>query len=457
MQKGYTRRDLLDTGFKLAVAAGIGSMLPGLTGCGKSGPASSGAAGNTAGGTLSFYDWARKPETGGALDSQLALFTKDSGINVKVIPPAAGDPVSVVQKMQLMVQSGTAPDVWTQDGSIAAYVTSGIPEPLDSYIQASKLDLSHISQFALDVHTYQGKLYTIPHYTWVQVMTYNVDLFEQAGVPKPPRTWDDPSWTMETFQAAARKLTTRDSSGKFVQIGAWGMNAWWFPWLFKQNWISDDGKKMNTTHPDFIRALKFLQDLVYVDKAMPKPTDAQQMQTQGDPFLSGKVALKISSTSEIVQYAKADKLRWDICPLPKGLTSFGYVSPVGIALTKDGKQKQKAWELLKWMADPKHNGAFGTAYGNAPASKAALPEWMKAQSEKRPGVNYQLVADVISKYFPPSNFWAFVAHAQFRALYAQVVTPGLDKLFAGTDKPENAPDSVAKWMNEEGNRVLAGG
>jgi multiple sugar transport system substrate-binding protein len=57
------------------------------------------------------------------------------------------------------------------------------------------------------------KVYGLPLAVDTLVLYYNVDLLNAAGIPKPPKTWDE-------FQADSIKLTSYDPKGEITQSGA---------------------------------------------------------------------------------------------------------------------------------------------------------------------------------------------------------------------------------------------
>ena len=64
------------------------------------------------------------------------------------------------EKYMLAMQNGTAPDVVAcAHDWVTTFGTAGLLEPIDSYVEASGLDLSQYVQGAIDVATVDGKLY----------------------------------------------------------------------------------------------------------------------------------------------------------------------------------------------------------------------------------------------------------------------------------------------------------
>ena len=94
--------------------------------------------------------------------------------------------------------------------SLAQLADAGLIVPLDEFIKKSdKLPRSDFHESAygsvLDAATFRGSLWAIPMIANPYALFCNLDLFREAGVERPPKTWE------ETIDAAGRM--TRDTDG----------------------------------------------------------------------------------------------------------------------------------------------------------------------------------------------------------------------------------------------------
>ena len=92
------------------------------------------------------------------------------------------------------------------------YAAEGVLENLDSYIQKSGYDLNDYWPGLLESAKYNGSVYGLPRDIESNVLYYNKDMFDKAGVKYP-----DENWTWDDLLAAAEKLTVKDASGKVTQ------------------------------------------------------------------------------------------------------------------------------------------------------------------------------------------------------------------------------------------------
>ncbi|KPK85808.1 MAG: hypothetical protein AMJ81_02640 [Phycisphaerae bacterium SM23_33] len=82
--------------------------------------------------------------------------------------------------------------------SVEQYHTRGLAIPLDELIPADFA--RRVIPGMLECSKAEGKLYLLPFMGEVEVLNYRKDLFEKAGLTRPPRTWAE-------FETWAEKLT----------------------------------------------------------------------------------------------------------------------------------------------------------------------------------------------------------------------------------------------------------
>ena len=87
-------------------------------------------------------------------------------------------------KLQTAVAADKGPDVGLSHVSkLPELVDQGVVEPLNDYLDELGVDLSSMyTQNSLDSVTFDGEIYAIPLDTHAEVMYYNKDILEKAGV-----------------------------------------------------------------------------------------------------------------------------------------------------------------------------------------------------------------------------------------------------------------------------------
>jgi multiple sugar transport system substrate-binding protein len=364
-QRGTSRREFL----KRAAAAGIALPSAGVI---LAGPASAMRIRERArpfeGVTLSFAKAPHGNDEKDVIARLLKPFTDKTGIKIKhtIVP-------------------------WNVEG--AAYATNYAgPNPYDVSYQTSTdltglgtkgvLEVLNTRQWfdspafakqraryipnAIKKSIYQGKLYGLPCIIGGTVIFYNKDLLKKAGVTKIPTNSAE-------LAVAAKKAT--DSSN-----GIWGhqvpMTDKDFTWYFNYHdihnrggdIISKDGKKATFNTPAVINATQAAVDLILKQKAQP-PVGQYDREAGVALFKGGRVAFLHDEPLRLSVF-RSEKLpfAWDfVAPMgaPGGKRTIFSTTGHWVMASKS-KNKEAAWELVKFLASPAFAGPFGLHYGWAP-------------------------------------------------------------------------------------------
>jgi alpha-glucoside transport system substrate-binding protein len=199
--------------------------------CGGGGGGETGAAGTTGGGaecgsgSISLMGiWVSTEQQ--SIQAVLDGFKeKCPDVTVKYNP--AGD--NIVTVLATAVQGGNPPDLATiaQPGTIKEYADSGKIKPIDF---AKGTISQNYSQSAVDLGTFNGKLYSFLFKgANKSTVWYNVPVFQDAGV-EAPKTWDD-------FLQAAQ--TIKASGVPAYSIG--GADGWTLTDLFENIYLRTAG------------------------------------------------------------------------------------------------------------------------------------------------------------------------------------------------------------------------
>jgi fructooligosaccharide transport system substrate-binding protein len=221
----------------------------------------------------------------------------------------------IFQTIEVRLQARNAePDIFICDSPLTA--SYGARDHLMDL--TPHLDASRFSKSALDAATYNGKLYSAPFGSSMQVLFYNKAIFKAAGI-EPPAADVTKRWTWEKVVEVARKLTD----------GA--KNQWGF--AFEQSErpyqllplgqslggvaLSADGMKATgfIDGPAFVEAYTWMQRLYTDWKVSP--------QGQFDPnlplemFGTGRAAMFVAGTfSTAVLESRFKDLEFGVAPMP---------------------------------------------------------------------------------------------------------------------------------------------
>jgi len=332
-------------------------------------------------GTIKLVVWGLQfgEETKG-LEARIHEFERrHPNIRVSVLSMGAGQ--MNPQKLMTAIVGKVPPDVIYQDRfTIGDWASRDTFRPLDDLIARDRNrpmgvrpeDYYHACWAEA---MYRGHVYAIPAGTDDRALYYNRSLFREAGLDpdRPPRTWEE-------LKADALRLTRLNPDGSFARIGF--IPNYGNSWLYLYSWqnggefMSPDGRRCTMNNPYTVGALQYMVDLYDALGGVTKVDSfASGFQTNElDPFLTGKVAMKIDGNWVLNTIARyGPDLDFGVAPAPvpgerlEALKSghpgrfkgeppyitwsggFSYAIPVG------APHVEAAWEFIKWMCSPEAN------------------------------------------------------------------------------------------------------
>lgn len=329
------------------------------------------------------------------------------------------------QKFTTMVAGGLTPDIVGPTG--VSGTAQQMNEWLDitPYLQKDKYDLSDFDAALVKAHKYtvDGKEVQVglPIGFFPSVMYYNEDIFDRAGLPYPPAKFGDPSWTYDKVIELARKMTI-DKNGKTPNdagfdkdnVVQYGFDGWdWAPWRMVQGKFGNplgmtaDYKKATMDSPEWKAALQFHADTLYKHYVRPNSASDNAASAFGDnsPLASNKLAMWEIFSWMSYDYENWDaNFKWNVAAIPamNGKIVAGTNTDT-FAMTKSGKNKDKAWEVYKWLYSPEIYARLAKNYGAIPAMKSQQAAWLEEQKAARPHINWQVFLDAGAYADNPNN------------------------------------------------------
>jgi multiple sugar transport system substrate-binding protein len=264
-------------------------------------------------------------------------------------------------KFAANLAAGTAADLAYFQGWVwQEYAGKGALQPLDELASRDKWSTPWPNDEAYDLQTrFRGKRYMSPSNTGTMIMYYVKEYFDKAGIPYPKE-----GWTYTEFQDLNRRLT-RQLDGR--QVYAYQWNTGYLrntPWWRMNNHLEWDRiaepKKAAWNAGPVIEAYQYqLYDSQY--KLQISPT--QQM-LDADPNYNrlefGGVAMKVEGPWFLPrmwgpQAKREGGTAYDVQLLPRSKAAkTPHMNLIeGQAMTKQSKDKEAAWDVMKWIAGEK--------------------------------------------------------------------------------------------------------
>jgi multiple sugar transport system substrate-binding protein len=322
------------------------------------------------------------------------------------------------------------------------YAAEGVLENLDPYIQKSGYDLNDYWGGLLESAKYQGSVYGLPRDNEVNILYYNKDLFDKAGVKYPDETW---KWS--DLLAAAEKLTVKDAGGKVTQYALAMEGGKYSKWVNQNGGaILDDyvnPSKCMLADPKSVAAVKLFADMMNQGYAM---RDADLSQAGGDQavFQSGQAAMIIQNTSRVSAFNSA-KMNYDVAvvPIPDGGKRWNPAGGAAWVMSAKSDNKDAAWTFLQWLQSNNGGEKLYTERGEifpALQSTANSPAFM---TDQPPANKKAIVAEAAA-----SGVGGFGYFPEWDELDGTVISPVMQKIWAGEADPEKALPELCKQVDQ---------
>lgn len=289
------------------------------------------------------------PPYAGMPSTQLAKFTKETGIKVKLETLAWAD---IHDKIVTAEAAHLAPaDVTEMDWSwVGQFSQAGWYTPLNHYVAPGFLK----NAINRNVFTINGQLLAMPYNFGFKESTINVTDFKKAGISGTPKTWSQVIKDAKTLKA---KGVVRYPVGFPLSVGESASTNWYAliksagGELFNAKWVPQFTDPSSAGY----QALSFIKTL-YQDRLVPPgAVSLHNIQIQ-DLFASGQIAIALTSGPLFMSHFKnpatsqvaSDTLK--ITPLPghDGNPTGTFGLPEGLGIPKLSTHKGAAAEFINW-------------------------------------------------------------------------------------------------------------
>lgn len=349
--------------FKKAIALGLSAVMVAgmMAGCGSSGGSegTQAAGGSEAGGgsgeqielTVSMWDYSNT-----AYYKNMIAAYEESHPNIKinVVEIAANEYDDVIvtrlgskEKYDVVLTKGLP--------ALSALINAGHLKPIDDYLE---------NEDSLDVKNYKGldeqlqvdgKRYALPFRSDNNLIYYNKDLFDAAGVDYP-----EDGMTLEEYGELARKMTSGEGSEKVygTHVHTWRSNIYMYARLLgDEEFVDGNTATYENLKPYYELFMGLQNDGIVQDYGMLKSSNI----SYSGVFYNQQAAMLqigtwyINMLMENVKSPEEDPdngFNWGVCSLPTIDGSVpdamvGGVTPIGIGAYAE--HPDEAWDFIAWV------------------------------------------------------------------------------------------------------------
>jgi multiple sugar transport system substrate-binding protein len=345
----HSRRRLLAAG--AAISAAAVACAPGTSGT------ESGSSPQASGKVVELRAHARANSEKDGYQKNIDAFNQQFAGKYKAVYEGLAGSPDYYGPLETNIAGGTLGDViyaHTSNLKFQEYAVKGVTTALDQYAAKDK-------NFKLDawparaqeaMKVVDNKLFGMPtrgQVSWL-FLYWNKELLKRAGVPEPT-----PDWTYDTFLSNARRLMGQGSgsdsfpvahaqSGGYENVVA---NLRRFGGDFFQE-QAGPGKKATLDSQQAVQTFRWFYDNIKSGLFGPRTNfDAVAFGQGKAGFYFGRLA---GERGTVANNAKG-AFEWTFNAVPKGPTGRrgGFLSVDMSSVTSNTKDKDGAWELLKWV------------------------------------------------------------------------------------------------------------
>lgn len=287
-----------------------------------------------------------------------------TGIEVEVTVIPESDYSS---KLNQMVSTGDDSTdiyiVWEND--IASFAEAGGIIALDDYLKDSSIDQNDFIDAVSTLSDGLGGTYGLPWCAATEILYYNQDMFDAAGIGYPTN-----DWSYEDYLSAAEQLTQKDADGTTSVYGTDRPNiqTWWAGIGGAGDQVYDPATGEMVIGDG---ANEFISDCAEMvsNGIMPEPSS-----DTADMFASGKAAMSWAGSWNIATYGDDLGFNWDIATIPTNKVKYNTLHTGFYTINAKSKSTEDAWKVIEYLMGEEGQTINSKASGNPSALKTIAAE-----------------------------------------------------------------------------------
>ena len=288
--------------------------------------------------------------------------------------PIVGSWEEQYQQLLIAFTAGIAPDIMYGKGYwIWDFAPRGMLLDLTEYWERDKHLLKASPRFheLIEVgSTHRGRVYALPRGSYWYVLGYNTRLFDEAGIGRPPDTWEE-------FREFGRRLTdpVRQIYGfeqnSYTRIDSVFVEVWLDTWTRQLGGsimsIGEDGWPVyNLTSPEAQEAFEWNIANVY-DWGIVRPPDA----ADGTGFTNDHVGMRWMHGGEATNWTHdVPELEISSAVMPKNKNRWTYIADNKLMVNSQTKYPEHAWQFLRFSSSQEMEAILARYEGH-------LSSWME--------------------------------------------------------------------------------
>ena len=301
---------------------------------------------------------------------------RTAAVEIKVVGSVNDD------KIIAALRAGNAPDVVSSFTSqnVGIYCSSGGWIDLAPYLKRDKINVNIFPAATRYYTQYKGVRCALPLLADVYGFYYNKAMFRAAGLTRPPRTLGE-------LASYAKKLTVRNADGSLKVVGYDPMFGFYqntagaYQPLAGAKYFDGSGKSSLGKDPAWSRLLRWQKSLVNYyghSRLVRWQAGAGDEFSASHAFETGKLAMMMDGEWRVAFLAaEHPELEYGTAPMPvdgtrPNLYGAGYINGTIIGIPRNGKNRDAAWALVRYLTTNDHALAtFSNGIRNVPSTRSS--------------------------------------------------------------------------------------
>lgn len=343
-------------------------------------------------------------------------------------------------KLQTSIATGKGPDIGISHASkLPELVEQGAIEPIDSYLEELGVNLTSMyADNTLESITFDGQVYAIPLDTHAEIIYYNKDILEKAGIELNAEGKLDIN-SKDDFTAILEKCKAVMEEGEsviaFTSQADDPYRIWWATY-FQMNGtpiVNDEGTEVTLDKEIAVKAAEYVKSLYDDGYVLTGIEDHQQF------FQSGKAAFYIGGTWATGVLEQTDGLNFGAQPWPQlfeNPSCWADSSTIIVPVSPERSDEDTKAVVEFMMYTAKDGGITWAGSGQIPSNQEVRASQEYLDLPYRSSYMEALETGVL----PAKN-------PHFFAMKAGMIE-SLDMLWAGTADAEAAIDALWSQLEE---------
>ncbi len=355
-------------------------------------------------------------------------------------------------KLDTLFAAGDAtaiPDVFFLS-PVPSYAARDVLQDLNPFIEETGLDLGDYWPGAIESTSFEGSVYGFPRDSGIEVLYYNKDHFDAAGLDYPTD-----EWTWDDLRAAAEALTVQETSGRVSRYGLAMEGGKYFDFVGSNGgFILDDmfnPTQCMLSEPEAVAGIEFFAGMMNDEIAW---RDANLNQAGGDlaVFLGEQASMFIQNASR-VPALNAAGINYDVAAVPTapgGTRSAGSANGAAWVMSAVTDAPEASWEFLQFLQSPDGGQAIYFATGEAfPPTRSGAESPVFLNPDRGPENKEAWLLGAESAHVN-NNGW----FGDWNELNSTLINPVLTSIWAGEAQPADVLpglcESVDAYLAEHG-------